>query len=273
MVGNAPVFTPKWIAPPKAQDTYQHASSGALASINHDTAGARTEGELPKGDKEYQLYSLATPNGQKIGIALEEFELEYDAHLINILKGDQFTSGFVDLNPNSKIPAIRRHVKDGGEPVDVFESGAILLYLAEQYNKFIPAAGTVQRTECYSWLMWQMASQGPMFGQFGHFYKYAPRDKIDAINYGVARYSAEVRRLLSVMEQHLKQNGGRTWWLGDEYTIVDMAIHPWVTALGEKGYDALEFLEVEERYPNVVAWSKRVGERPAVQRGIKVCGF
>lgn len=257
-----------WQPPKTAQETYKHLGEHSFASVNKDTAGARTQRDLPKGDKEYQLYSLFTPNGQKVGIALEEFGLEYDAHVIEIMKGEQFTSGFVELNPNSRIPALRHHVKEGGPAVDVFESGAILLYLAEQCNDFIPAPKSHHRVECYSWLMWQMSAQGPMFGQLGHFYKYAPRDKIEAINYGVARYSMETRRLLSVMENHLKEYGGRTWWVGEQYTIVDMALFPWTEGLIQR--DAGPFLGIDD-YPNVLAWCDRVRERPAVQKGMKVC--
>jgi GST-like protein len=251
-----------WVAPASLEEAYTKLSGNRFAGLNSDTAGARTEKELPVGPAEFQLYSLATPNGQKASIACEEFEIEYDAHRIDIMAGDQFTSGFVAVNPNSKIPAMKH-----GD-VRIFESGAILLYLAEKYQKFIPASGS-KRAECYSWLMFQMSGQGPMSGQFGHFFRYAPRSNHEAIDYGVARYGMEVRRLLSVMDLHLNN---KTWFLGDEYSIADMALYPWVTTLGEKGYNAAEFLDRDNRYPNVMAWCKRMEARPAVQRGMLVCG-
>ncbi|KAH9260040.1 hypothetical protein BASA81_001812 [Batrachochytrium salamandrivorans] len=263
--------TGDWVAPRTAGETYVHLSGNKFSGLNRDSAGPRTEQDLPRGNKEFQLYSLNTPNGQKVGIALEELGLEYDAHLIHILEGAQFTSGFVKLNPNSRIPALRHYQGDGrGEVVDVFESGAILLYLAERYNRFLPPPGK-ERAELYSWLMWEMGSQGPMFGQFGHFFRYAPRDKHEAINYGVARYSMEVKRLLSVMENHLAQPN-KAWFIGSEYTIADMALYPWVRALGKAGYGAWEFLQVDETYPKVVQWCGRMEQRSAVQFGMLVCG-
>ncbi|KAH9260041.1 hypothetical protein BASA81_001813 [Batrachochytrium salamandrivorans] len=243
-----------------AKETFSILTPG----LNRDSAGSRTEQDLPRGNKEFQLYSLNTPNGQKVGIALEEFGLEYDAHVIQISKGEQFTSGFVDLNPNARIPALLHQPKKGGEPVKLFESGAILLYLGETYGKFFPPPGP-KRAECYSWIMWQMGGQGPMFGQMTHFLKAAPKDKSEAIHYGVARYSMETRRLLSVMENHLQT---RQYLLGDEYSIADMCCYPWPAGMLKFGLG--EFIGFED-FPSVRAWLERVGARPAVQRGLQVC--
>jgi len=260
-MANEPSKTEDWVAPATLDESYQHLSGNQFSGLNRDTSGARTDKALPVGKAEFQLYSLATPNGQKASIACEEFGIEYDAHTINIMNGDQFTSGFVELNPNSRIPAMKH-----GD-VRIFESGAILIYLAEKYKKFMPLEGA-KRAECMSWMMWQMSAQGPMFGQFGHFFKYAPRTKHEAINYGAARYGMEVRRLLSVMESHLED---KTWFLGDEYSIVDMATYPWVICL-EKGYNGEKFIGRNERYPNVMKWCARMQARPAVERGMLVCG-
>jgi len=249
-----------WEAPPSVEDTYKHLEGNRFAGLNQDTAGPRHNRPLPVGPAEFQLYSLATPNGQKASIGCEEFGIEYNAHFINIQNADQFSEGFVAINPNSRIPCMKH-----GD-VRIFESGAILLYLAEKCKKFLPED---KKAEAYSWLMWQMSGQGPMFGQFGHYFRYAPRTKTEAINYGVARYGMEVRRLLSVMENHLKD--GRTWFLGDEYSIIDMAMYPWVITL-DKGYEAQKFIGRNERYPNVMKWCARMAERPAVQRGMLVCG-
>jgi len=234
-----------------------------FASINSPVAGARTQKELEKGSAPYQLYSLGTPNGQKVSICLEEMGLDYDPHIINIMKGDQFTSGFVAINPNSKIPAMVDY--SDGEPLRLFESGGMLLYLAEKTGKFIPK-NRREKAECINWLMWQMSGQGPYTGNFGHFYVYAPRDQIKAIEYGVARFGMEVQRLLSVLDQHLE---GKQYIMGDMYTIADMAIFPWVTAI-KYGYRAFSFLDIES-YKNVAAWCARVGSRPAVKRGLRVC--
>jgi len=253
--------TEEWQAPATLDEVYKHLAGNRFDGLNQDSAGPRNDTPLPVGPAEYQLYSLATPNGQKASIACEEFGVEYNAHLINIQAGEQFSKGFVAVNPNSRIPCMKH-----GD-VRIFESGAILLYLAEKHNRFIPK-DPAKKAECYSWIMWQMSGQGPMFGQFGHFFRYAPRTKHEAINYGVARYGMEVRRLLSVMEHHLKD---KTWFLGDEYTIVDMACYPWVVCL-DKGYLAEKFLGRNERYPNVMKWCARMQDRPAVQRGMLICG-
>jgi len=244
---------------------YDAVKGSQFAALNRDTAGARMMAELPKGPARVQLYSAATPNGMKVGIMLEELvdsvKLEYNAHRIDIFKGEQFGSGFVSVNPNSKIPCV---VFDG---YPIFESGAILVHLAETFDVLIPKSPAL-KAECLAWVFWQMGGQGPMAGQFGHFYRAAPRDKKDVVEYGAARYGMEVRRLLSVMDQHLKD---RTWFVGEDYSVADIVNFPWVVAL-EKGPDAVKFLDLtEKRYPNLFAWVKRMRARPAVQRGVKVC--
>uniref|UniRef100_A0A6B2LER2 Glutathione S-transferase n=1 Tax=Arcella intermedia TaxID=1963864 RepID=A0A6B2LER2_9EUKA len=228
---------------------------------------------MPQGKASFQLYSLGTPNGIKAAIILEELGIDYDAHVINIMTGDQFTSGFVSVNPNSKIPAAvdKEVLNDKGEPLKLFESGSIMLYLADKHKRFIPS-DAAHRAEVLNWLFWQMAGQGPMAGNFGHFMVYAPDDKVEARNYGVSRYGMETQRLLSVLDLHLK---GRMWMVGEEYTIADMAIFPWVNQLRtgykhKSGIGAAEFLSVES-YGNVIAWANRIAERPAVQRGLTVC--
>lgn len=254
---------PKWISPKNIREMYANTSGNRFASINSPVAGVRTIKELPKGSAPYQLYSLATPNGHKVSICLEEMDLEYDPHFINIMAGDQFTSGFVAINPNSKIPALVDYSDE--KPLRVFETGSILLYLAEKTGKFIPK-NLREKTECISWLMWQMAGTGPMTGNFGHFYRYAPRHEIEAINYCVSRYGMEVQRLLSVLDQHLE---GKQYIMGDMYTIADMAVYPWVTCI-KYGYKAHEFLSIGS-YKNVGVWVDRITKRPAVKRGLKVC--
>ena len=206
-----------------------------------------------------QLYSLATPNGQKVAIALEEMGLEYDAHTIDIMAGDQFTDDFIRINPNSKIPAIL----DGDHAV--MESGAILLYLAEKTGKFLPK-DTFERSRVLQWLFFQMGGPGPMFGQFGHFFKYA-KDKCDH-PYPVERYTNEAKRLLKVIDTQLSNN---SWIAGEEYSIADMALAPWIGAL-DKAYEAKEHLELDS-FTNVNRWLKQFLERPAVKKGIKVTPF
>eukprot|EP01061_Rhynchopus_euleeides_P044767 TRINITY_DN787_c0_g1_i8.p1 TRINITY_DN787_c0_g1~~TRINITY_DN787_c0_g1_i8.p1 ORF type:complete len:280 (+),score=130.54 TRINITY_DN787_c0_g1_i8:55-894(+) len=237
-------------------------SGGAFAGINRPTAGARTEEALPKGEHPLQLYSLGTPNGQKVTILLEELGVEYDAWKIG-LHGKQFTSGFVNANPNSKIPALLDYAADSSaEPLRVFESGSILLYLADKHKKFIPQ-DTRKRTEVVNWLMWQMGGAPFMGGGFGHFYKYAPVH----IEYAVDRYAMETKRQLDVLD---KQLDGKEYVTG-EYTIADMAIYPWVKCL-DWGYNAATFLRLDS-YKNVGAWMKRLQERSAVRRGSRVNGF
>ena len=239
---------------------------GALANINRPVAGPTHEQELPVGEHPLQLYSLATPNGVKVSIMLEELlaaghaGAEYDAWLIRINEGMQFSSGFVDANPNSKIPALVD--RSGPEPVRVFESGAILVYLAEKFGAFLPKDG-VARTETMNWLFWQMGSAPFMGGGFGHFYAYAP----EKLQYPIDRYAMETKRQLDVLDRHLADN---RYMAGDDYTIADMAIWPWYggMVLGQL-YDAATFLAVHE-YKHVKRWADAIAARPAVVRGRKV---
>nr|WP_314543394.1 glutathione-dependent disulfide-bond oxidoreductase [uncultured Massilia sp.] len=241
-------------------------SGGAFASINRPIAGQTHELELPVGKHPLQLYSLGTPNGQKVTIMLEELlaaghaGAEYDAWLIKINEGAQFGSGFVDINPNSKIPAMLD--RSGETPVRVFESGSILVYLAEKFGAFLPK-DLVARTETFNWLMWQMGSAPFVGGGFGHFYAYAP----EKLEYPINRYAMETKRQLDVLDRLLAE---RRFVAGDEYTIADMAIWPWYGALvlGEL-YDAGEFLSVHQ-YQQVRRWADEVLARPAVQRGRRV---
>ncbi|MES2414464.1 MAG: glutathione-dependent disulfide-bond oxidoreductase [Pseudomonadota bacterium] len=248
--------------PPKVW-TWDKENGGQFASINRPVAGATHDKELPVGKHPLQLYSLATPNGVKVTIMLEELlaaghsGAEYDAWLIRINNGDQFGSGFVAVNPNSKIPALMD--RSGETPVRVFESGAILQYLAEKFGAFMPAGG-VARTECLCWLFWQMGSAPFLGGGFGHFYAYAP----EKFEYPINRYAMEVKRQLDVLDRHLAEHH---FLAGDDYTIADMAVWPWYGNL-VKGlaYDAGEFLSVHE-YKNVLRWTDEIASRPAVQRG------
>ncbi len=251
--------------PPKVW-TWDKESGGRFASINRPISGATHDKTLPVGEHNLQLHSLATPNGVKVTIMLEELvelgisEAEYDAYPINIGEGDQFGSDFVAINPNSKIPALL----DRGTtpPTRVFESGAILVYLAEKFGHFLPT-DPAQRAECMSWLMWQMGSAPYLGGGFGHFYAYAP----EKIEYCINRYAMEVKRLLDVLDKHLAD---KTYLCGDEYTIADMANYAWWGALVLHNiYDASEFLDVAS-YENAVRWAKMLEERPAVQRGRRV---
>jgi GST-like protein len=241
-------------------------SGGRFAEINRPIAGPTHEKELPVGRHPLQLYSLATPNGVKVTVLLEELlargreEAEYDAWLVNILEGDQFASGFVDINPNSKIPALLD--RSTTPPTRVFESGAILVYLAEKFDAFLPTEPSA-RAECMSWLFWQMSSAAFLGGGFGHFYAYAP----EKWEYPINRYTMEVKRQLDVLDRNL---ASRHYICGDEYTIADIAIHAWYGALVMgKLYEAGEFLDVGS-YTNVVRWTREVQERPAVRRGQRV---
>ncbi len=248
--------------PPKVW-TWDKANGGEFASINRPIAGPTHDRELPVGKHPLQLYSLATPNGVKVTIMLEELlalghsGAEYDAWLIRINSGDQFGSGFVAVNPNSKIPALMD--RSDKTPVRVFESGAILQYLAEKFGAFMPASG-VARAECLSWLFWQMGSAPFLGGGFGHFYAYAPAK----FEYPINRYAMEVKRQLDVLDRHLAEY---RYLAGDDYTIADMAVWPWYGNL-VKGlaYGAGEFLSVHE-YKNVLRWTEEIALRPAVQRG------
>ncbi len=241
-------------------------SGGKFANINRPIAGATHEKELPVGKHPLQLHSLATPNGVKVTVLLEELlelgktEAEYDAWIINIGEGEQFSSGFVDINPNSKIPALLDNSTN--PPTRIFESGAILVYLAEKYNAFLPKEPSA-RAECMSWLFWNMGSAPFLGGGFGHFYAYAP----EKLEYPINRYAMEVKRQLDVLEKNLAD---RRYLCGDEYTIADMANYAWYGALAMgKLYEAAEFLDVES-YTNVRRWTKEINDRPAVKRGRRV---
>ena len=242
-------------------------NGGKFASINRPISGATHEKDLPVGKHPLQLYSLATPNGVKVTVMLEELlalghtGAEYDAWLINIQEGAQFGSGFVAVNPNSKIPALLDR-SDAAHPVRVFESGAILLYLAEKFGAFVPASGAA-RAECLSWLFWQMGSGPFLGGGFGHFYAYAP----EKFEYPIDRFAMEVKRQMDVLNKRLAEH---EFIAGSDYTVADMAIWPWYGALA-KGqlYEAGEFLQVHE-YTHVVRWADQIAQRPAVQRGRKV---
>ena len=243
--------------------TWDQESGGRFASINRPIAGATHDKDLQVGKHPYQLYSLATPNGVKVTVLFEELlaaghaEAEYDAWLINIGEGDQFGSGFVEANPNSKIPALMDHTTT--PPTRVFESGAILLHLAEKYNAFLPS-DPAKRPECLSWLFWQMGSAPYLGGGFGHFYAYAP----EKWEYPINRFAMEPKRQLDVLERQVADN---TFIVGEEYTIADMAIWAWYgqLVLGRL-YDAAEFLDVES-YTKVMRGAKEIDARPAVQRG------
>lgn len=252
----------KTYSPPKIW-TWDSESGGKFASINRPIAGSTHEKDLPKGKHPLQLYSLATPNGVKVTIMLEELlamgikEAEYDAFIIDIMEGQQFSSGFVAANPNSKIPALVDHSTD--KPTRVFESGAILLYLAEKFNAFLPKEHS-KRTETLSWLFWQMGSAPMLGGGFGHFYAYAP----EKYEYPINRYAMEIKRQMDVLDRQLADN---QFIAGSEYTIADMAIWSWYGALAlNKVYEAAEFLQVQE-YKNVQRWTKEIGDRQAVKRG------
>ncbi len=242
---------------------WEEESGGRFAKINRPVAGATHEKDLPVGKHPHQLYSLATPNGQKVTLLFEELlargfdEAEYDAWLIDISEGEQFSSGFVEINPNSKIPAMVDHSQP--EPLRVFESGTILIYLAEKFDAFLPREHAA-RTECLNWLFWQMGAAPFLGGGFGHFYAYAPKK----IQYAIDRYAMEAKRQLDVLDRELAD---KAFIAGDDYTIADMAIWPWYgqMALGRL-YEAGEFLQVES-YDNLLRWAKTIDARPAVQRG------
>ena len=251
--------------PPKVWK-WDSESGGRFAKINRPISGATHEKELPVGDHDLQLYSLATPNGVKVTVLLEELlaigksEAEYDAYFINISEGDQFGSGFVAANPNSKIPALVDHSTT--PPTRVFESGAILVYLAEKFGAFIPQEPSV-RAECMSWLFWQMGSAPYLGGGFGHFYAYAP----EKFEYPINRFAMEVKRQLDVLDKNLAE---RQFLGGEEYTIADMATFPWYGGLVTGNiYEAQEFLDVKS-YANIIRWTTEIQERPAVQRGQRV---
>ena len=248
--------------PPKIWQ-WQKENGGKFANINRPVSGATHDKDLPVGRHPLQLYSLATPNGVKATVMLEELlerghtGAEYDAWLIRIGDGDQFGSGFVGVNPNSKIPALMD--RSGPEPIRIFESGAILLYLAEKFGAFLPTEPAV-RAECLSWLFWQVGSGPYLGGGFGHFYAYAPT----RIEYAIDRFAMEAKRQLDVLDKRLAEHA---YLAGDDYTIADMAVWPWYGGMA-KGllYEAGEFLQVQE-YGNLRRWADAIGARPAVQRG------
>ncbi|MDR9426629.1 MAG: glutathione-dependent disulfide-bond oxidoreductase [Salibaculum sp.] len=243
--------------------TWDSENGGRFASTNRPIAGPTHDKDLPVGVHPYELYSLATPNGVKVTVMFEELlatghaGAEYDAWLIDIGEGDQFGSGFVNINPNSKIPALVD--RTGPEPLRVFESGSILIHLAETFGAFLPASGPA-RVEVMNWLMWQMGSAPYVGGGFGHFYAYAP----EKMEYPINRFAMETKRQLDVLDREL---AGKTFIAGEDYTIADMAIWPWYgqLVLGRL-YDAAEFLDVTS-YSNVMRWAKAIDARPAVQRG------
>lgn len=248
--------------PPKVWQ-WDSESGGTWAKINRPIAGPTHEQDLPVGKHPLQLYSMATPNGQKVTIMLEELlalgetGAEYDAYLIKIGDGDQFSSGFVDVNPNSKIPALVDH--STSTPTRVFESGAILLYLAEKFGQLLPTEHAA-RTECLSWLFWQMGSAPYLGGGFGHFYSYAPTK----IEYCINRFTMEVKRQLDVLNRHLETH---SFIAGDDYSIADIAIWPWYGGVIRNTlYDAAEFIDAPS-YTHVVRWAQDIADRPAVQRG------
>ena len=248
--------------PPKVWQWHKQ-DGGRFTGVNRPTAGALTDKALPVGAHPLQLYSLATPNGQKVTIMLEELlaqghtGAEYDAWLIDIDKGDQFGAGFVALNPNSKIPALLDRGAD--QPRQIFESGAILLYLAEKFGAFL-ASDQAARATALNWLFWQVGSAPYLGGGFGHFYRYAPFP----IEYAIDRFALEVKRQLDVLDRHLGEN---EYMAGAEYSIADIAVWPWHGNVAlNRVYDAAEFLEAHE-YQNVIRWARQIGARPAVKRG------
>lgn len=255
--------------PPKVWTWNTEDSENRFSNINRPIAGSTHDKDLPIGKHPLQLYSLGTPNGVKVTLMLEELlELgiegaEYDAWAVNIMEGNQFSSGFVSINPNSKIPAMADH--SGDTPIRIFESGAILMHLAEKFGRFLPTE-TAARAECLSWLFWQMGSAPILGGGFGHFYAYAP----EKLQYPIDRYTMEVKRQMDVLDRRLAES---EYIAGDEYTIADMAIWPWYGALAAgKLYESGEFLDVQS-YKNLQRWQNQIVARPAAKRGIKVNRF
>jgi len=255
----------KQYTPPRVW-AWDKPNGGEFSQINRPTAGATHEQALPRGKHPLQLYSLATPNGVKVTVMLEELlergikEAEYDAWPIKILEGDQFGSGFVSVNPNSKIPALMDYSTT--EPTRVFESGSILLYLADKFSAFIPD-GHAARTETLNWLFWQMGSAPYLGGGFGHFYAYAP----SKMEYPIDRFTLEVKRQLDLLDRQLAEH---SFIAGDSYTLADIAIWPWYGSLVlNQVYGAAEFLDADS-YKHLMRWAKQIEQRPAVQRGIRV---
>ncbi|SPR00151.1 Glutathione S-transferase, C-terminal domain [Plasmodiophora brassicae] len=237
------------------------APGGAFGGINRPTAGARSEAILPVGQHALQLYSLGTPNGQKVAILLEELGLDYDAWRINIMAQEQFTTGFTAVNPNQKIPAMMD--RSATPPIRVFESVSIMIYLAEKAKSPLLPTDVRQRAECMSWLMWQVGTAPYLGGGFGHFYQYAPI----SIQYAVDRFTMEAKRIVDVLDRHLA-DGNKTYVLGDQYSLADIAIYPWICCLSD-GYNAAKFLSLHE-YAHVNRWIGTIAARPAVKRGMIV---
>jgi GST-like protein len=261
----------KFTPPSKIEELYSKNIAGTiLASINAPTSGARIEKELPRGKAAFQLYSFASPNGAKVSLMLEELGIDYDAHPINVRSGEQFQSGFVNINPNAKVPCAIDFDGPNGQVVNLWESASIVLYLAEKYGKFIPK-DPLLRTEVMSWVFWQMSGQGPMSGNVAHFFIYAPSEKAEACEYGLARYGMEVQRLTDVLDKHLAK---RTYIVGEEYTIADMIVFPWFQTLRNPGFRHSSGVSVGEllsldKYKNVNSWADRIASRPAAIRALQ----
>jgi GST-like protein len=245
----------------------------AATTMGFDTSKSypQVHEDLPEGSSAIQLYSLATPQGLKVSILLEELEVQYDSHVINISSGDQFKSGFLDINPNGKVPALLDKDGPNGKSVDLFESNAICIYLAKKYNKFIPRDGGLE-AECMNWVFWQAAGQDPNAVNFVHFFICAPKDQSQARDYGVHRFGTETCRLLDVLDKHLE---GKSYIVGDTFGIADIVNFPWIYSLHacikhESGVSAGEYLQMD-KYKNICAWADRISSRPAVQRGLNVC--
>lgn len=268
----------EWKANKTVEEHFDSLKGNKFGSINSSSSGSRFIKDLPKGTKSIQLYSSPTPNGWKASILLEELGVEYDSHLINISAGDQFGSGFVDVNPNSKIPCmvdydpVATSSKDSKkDPVRLFESGSIMVYLSEKYSSSMLPKDPTLRAECMNWMFWGLTGLSLTFGNFGHFFVYAPREKSEAINYGVARYGMETLRLLDVLNKHLSKKSG-DYIVGDSITLADISVYPWVITL-DKGYKATSFLGLEKeknRFPSLQKWLDTMGNRPAVKRGMKI---
>lgn len=276
--GQAAVWTP----PSSITELFAKTAGNKFAAINAPTSGVRHEAVLPEGTAPVQLYSLATPNGNKVSILFEELEelgvgFSYDAFMVDIGKGEQFGSGFVGINPNSKIPCVRDKDGPDGQPIDLFESGSICMYFVDKFSVLGFQDNPRLRQEMMNWIFWQMGGQGPITGAcFGHFFVYAPEDQLEARDYGCARYGMEVMRQCHVLETHLAQ-GDRTWLVGDQYSLADIMIFPWFHQLRvgyphKSGLKANEFLNIPQ-YTKLNEWADRMLARGAVQRGVQVCSW
>lgn len=268
----------EWTPPKRIDDLYKSTDGNTFSNINRPVAGARVDKPLPRGEAPVQLYSLATPNGKKVSILFEELieagcNLNYDAFLINIGEGEQFTSGFVEINPNSKIPACIDYNGAKRNPISLFESGSICLYFAEKFDKFIPKDPAL-KAEMLNWIFWQMGSQGPMTGQFGHFFVYAPEDKAETRDYAVARYGMETQRICDLLNITLSK---RKYIIGNEISLADIMIFPWFHQLligypHKSGLRAKEFLNMP-KYKSAIAWCESLAIRPGFDRGMQVCDW